>query len=62
MKTKKSLARRVKITGTGKILHAVTGKRHLKRNKTAVQKRRQALYKSFSPTLELKVKKRLGVA
>ena len=41
IKTKKSVAKRFKITGTGKVLRAHAGKRHLAQTKSA--KRRRSL-------------------
>jgi large subunit ribosomal protein L35 len=41
IKTKKSVAKRFKITGTGKVLRSRAGKRHLLQNKSA--KRRRSL-------------------
>ncbi len=41
IKTKKSVLKRFKITGTGKVLRARAGKRHLMQHKSA--KRRRAL-------------------
>ena len=38
-KTQKSIAKRFKITGTGKILRRKPGHRHLLRNKTVKQRR-----------------------
>ncbi len=43
IKTKKSVAKRFKITGTGKVLRARAGRRHLLTGKSA--KRRRALGK-----------------
>lgn len=40
LKTKKSIAKRVKITGTGKILRHKSGTRHLMSSKTARRKRK----------------------
>lgn len=62
VKTKKSVLRRVKITGTGKILHASNSKRHLHRNKSKKQLRQLAGDKAFSKAYGLKIKKLLGVA
>jgi ribosomal protein L35 len=62
MKTKKSLSRRVKITGGGKILHGSNFKRHLRRNKSKSQLRRLKRTKEFSPAINRKVKNALGVA
>jgi len=62
MKTNKLLARRVKITARGKILHSSNFKRHLRRNKSAAQKRRMRKTKEFKGAFARKVKKSLGVA
>ncbi|MDR2738205.1 MAG: 50S ribosomal protein L35 [Puniceicoccales bacterium] len=40
LKTKKSIAKRIKITGNGKILHRTPGHRHFLRTKTTKQRRR----------------------
>lgn len=48
-KTKKSIAKRFKITGTGKVMRRSPGKRHLLRNKTTKQKRRASKDKTVSP-------------
>ena len=61
-KTKKSVLRRVKITAGGKILHASNFKRHLRRNKSASQKRRLKNLKKFDNARTNKIKKLLGVA
>ncbi len=61
MKTNKLLARRVKVTSTGKILHGSNFKRHLKRNKSASQKRRMKKTKVFKGAFARKVRKALGV-
>jgi large subunit ribosomal protein L35 len=39
-KTKKSIAKRFKVTGTGKLLRRTPGHRHLLRNKSVKQRRR----------------------
>ncbi len=39
MKTKKAIAAKVKVTGTGKLLRRKPGKRHLLAKKTAKRKR-----------------------
>ena len=44
IKTKKAVAKRFKITATGKVLHAKAGRRHLLQGKRS--KRRRALGKS----------------
>ncbi len=41
-KTKKSAAKRFKITGTGKILFAHSGRRHILQSKSAKRKRQLA--------------------
>jgi large subunit ribosomal protein L35 len=40
IKTKKSVAKRFKITGTGKVLRRHAGKRHLAQTKNAKRRRR----------------------
>jgi large subunit ribosomal protein L35 len=60
-KTNKMLARRVKITAGGKILHSSNFNRHLRRNKSASQKRRLKQNKEFKGAFAQKVKKALGV-
>lgn len=47
LKTKRSLIKRFKITGSGKILHKQTntGCGHLRRKKSKATKRRQKIYK-----------------
>ena len=40
IKTRKSISKKFKVTGTGKVLHRAPGKRHFLRNKTQKQKRR----------------------
>jgi large subunit ribosomal protein L35 len=62
MKIKKSLLRRVKITASGKILHASNFKRHLRRSKSKSQLRRLKGTKEFIPGYAKKIKKALGVA
>ena len=61
VKTKNIVARRVKITSTGKILHRSNFKGHLRRNKSASQKRRYRKLSEFSPARNNKVKKILGL-
>lgn len=41
LKTKKIVAKRFKVTKTGKILHRVQGRRHLRRKKSKSRQRRQ---------------------
>lgn len=40
MKTKKSLKRRIKVTGTGKLMHHREGRRHLQSGKRAKRRRK----------------------
>ncbi len=42
IKTKKSIAKRFKVTATGKVLHAKAGRRHLLSSKNAKRRRRLA--------------------
>lgn len=48
-KTKKSVAKRFKLTGTGKLVRRSPGKRHLLSSKTVKQKRRLSKDKLVSP-------------
>jgi len=41
MKTRKTTAKRFKVTKNGKVMHRVLGARHLRRNKSQSRKRRQ---------------------
>ncbi len=51
MKTNRSAAKRFKVTGTGKIMHKASGKRHNLRKKSVRAKRRLSkdneLFKSY---------------
>jgi large subunit ribosomal protein L35 len=40
IKTKKSVAKRFKITGTGKVLRSMAGRRHLLQGKSSKRRRR----------------------
>jgi large subunit ribosomal protein L35 len=55
MKTHKGIAKRVKITGTGKVFFKHAGLRHLNMNNTSANKRRkgkmQQLIKAFEQTV-----------
>lgn len=60
-KSRKAVVRRVKVTGTGKILRGRSFGRHLKANKTKKQNR---IYKrpiEVNKTLEKKLQKALGL-
>lgn len=48
-KTKKSIAKRYKITGTGKVMRRSPGQRHLMSSKTPKQKRRNTRDKEVAP-------------
>lgn len=48
-KTKKSIAKRFKITGSGKVLRRTPGRRHLLTNKSVKQKRGSRQDKSVAP-------------
>lgn len=48
-KTKKSIAKRYKVTGTGKIMRRSPGQRHLLSHKTPKQKRRNTRDKQVAP-------------
>jgi large subunit ribosomal protein L35 len=41
IKTRKSIAKKFKVTGTGKVIRRSPGKRHFLRNKSVKQKRRK---------------------
>jgi large subunit ribosomal protein L35 len=56
IKTRKSIAKKFKVTGTGKVLRRTAGKRHFLRNKTVKQKRRMSQDKSCPPGLAKIVK------
>mgnify|MGYP003574411104 FL=1 len=48
-KTKKSIAKRFKLSGTGKLIRRSPGQRHLMRKKTVKQKRRNGHDKLVAP-------------
>lgn len=54
-KTKKSVAKRFKITGTGKIVRAKAGRRHLATKKSAKRKRQLAKAGQVDKTMVPKV-------
>ncbi|MCF7688982.1 MAG: 50S ribosomal protein L35 [Cephaloticoccus sp.] len=49
-KTKKSVAKRFKLTATGKLLHRSPGTRHIANTKSSKQKRRLGKAKTLSET------------
>ncbi len=56
IKTKKSVAKRFKITATGKVLTRHAGKRHLLSGKSAKRRRRLGEVKEVHPTDVYKIK------
>jgi len=50
IKTKKSVAKRFKITGTGKVMRMRAGKRHLLASKNAKRRRNLGTSKEVDPT------------
>ena len=58
-KTKKSIAKRFKLTGSGKLVRRSPGQRHLLRKKTVKQKRRNSRDKLVSPGQAAQLKKAL---
>jgi large subunit ribosomal protein L35 len=61
-KTKKAVAKRFKITGTGKILSSQSGRRHLAGSKNRKRKRHLAKMKQISKTDEYRIKANLPFA
>jgi large subunit ribosomal protein L35 len=58
-KTKKSVAKRFKVTGTGKVLRSQAGRRHLLASKNAKRKRQLAKTAVLDRTDESRVKENL---
>jgi large subunit ribosomal protein L35 len=50
VKTKKSVAKRFKITGTGKVMRMLAGKRHLQQTKSPKRRRHLGTSKQVDPT------------
>jgi large subunit ribosomal protein L35 len=50
IKTKKSVAKRFKITGTGKVMRSRAGRRHLLASKNAKRRRNLGTSKQVDPT------------
>jgi len=48
-KTRKSVSKRFKVTGTGKVVFRTSGKRHFLRNKSSKQRRNKGQDKVASP-------------
>jgi large subunit ribosomal protein L35 len=61
-KTKKSVAKRFKITGTGKVLAAQSGRRHLAGSKNRKRKRHLAKMKLTDKTDIYRIKSNLPFA
>ncbi len=62
LKTRKSIAKRFKITKTGKVLRRGGASRHLLRNKTKKRIRHQRAIKNVEGKIAKKIKKALGVS
>lgn len=60
-KTRKSLAKRVKVTATGKVIRRTQNMRHLRRNKTKAQIRRMKTVKFLTGLQRKKVMRMLGL-
>jgi large subunit ribosomal protein L35 len=61
-KTKKAVAKRFKVTGTGKILSSQSGRRHLAGSKNRKRKRHLAKMKQIDQTDEYRIKSNLPFA
>lgn len=61
-KTKKAVAKRFKVTGTGKVLRAHAGRRHLLSSKSAKRKRKLAKAAVVDKTDEARIKLNLPFA
>jgi large subunit ribosomal protein L35 len=61
-KTKKSVAKRFKVTGTGKILSSQSGRRHLAGSKNRKRKRHLAKMKQIDKTDEYRIRANLPFA
>jgi large subunit ribosomal protein L35 len=61
-KTKKSIVKRYKVTGRGKILRRTPGRRHLMSAKSTKQKRQSGKDKAVSPGVARSVRKSLPYA
>lgn len=55
-KTRKSMAKRFKVTGTGKVMRRTPGNRHFLRNLTKKQKRRSSIDKPVAKGLARQVR------
>ena len=61
-KTKKAVAKRFKITGTGKVMSSQSGRRHLAGSKNRKRKRHLAKMKQVHHTDEYRIKANLPFA
>ncbi len=61
-KTRKGIAKRFKITGTGKVLRRHQNMRHLRRNKSKKTKRSYNIMAQVTGKWAIKIKKMLGLA
>lgn len=61
-KTRKTVVKRFKITGTGKVLRRTQGMRHLRRKKTKSQLRKYAIPVEVKGKWAKKIKQMLGLA
>lgn len=61
-KPRKSIAKRFKITKTGKVIHRAQGGRHLRRKKSKKASRGYNIPRVITGKFAKKVKKMLGVA
>lgn len=59
-KTRKSLAKRIKVTKTGKVIRRTQNMRHLRRRKSKAQIRRMKATKFLKGTIRKKVTRMLG--
>lgn len=55
MKTKKIVAKRFKLTASGKLMHRVQGARHIRRRKNKSRQRRQDSMKMLDATMTRKL-------
>lgn len=60
-KTRKSLAKRVKITATGKVIRRTQNMRHLRRHKSKAQIRRMKATKFVTGRARKKIMRMLGL-
>ena len=61
MKTHSGTKKRIKVTGSGKLMHERTNRRHLLEGKSSRRTRRLALDKTLSPADTKKAKRLLGM-